>query len=91
MMGLSLLVANHTVEYWLPMDIDPIADEPLDAYLSNVQLQWQERIRVMSPWAALLFANADLKFSFRMRYQRNVLRVWFTPEKVAASGVKSLA
>jgi hypothetical protein len=45
----SLFLDNHTVEYWLHMSIDPIADEPLDTYLANLQAQWKAKIREISP------------------------------------------
>jgi hypothetical protein len=39
MVGVSLYLDNHSVEYWMPMTIDPIADEPLDRYLVELQRQ----------------------------------------------------
>jgi hypothetical protein len=87
LVGVSLQVDNHTVEYWMPMTIDPIADEPLDTYLVNLQIQWQNRIREMSPCISQCSDNAGMSFTFRMRYQGNTPRVWFTPEEVAAAGI----
>jgi hypothetical protein len=52
LVGVSLQVYNHTVEYWMPMTIHPIADEPLDTYLVHLQVQWQAKIREMSPCIA---------------------------------------
>jgi hypothetical protein len=86
MVGVSLQVDNHTVEYWMPMTIDPIADEPLDKYLTNLQIQSQTKIREMSPCIAQCYDSAPMKSVFRMRYQGNVLRVWFTPEETTAIG-----
>jgi hypothetical protein len=87
LVGVSLQLDNHTVEYWLPMSIDPIAGEPLDTYLTNLQIQWRTKIREMSPWAAQCFAHEAIRFALRMRYQGNTLRVGFTPEEVAAAGI----
>jgi hypothetical protein len=53
----------------------------LDTYLLNLQLQWQARIREMSP------VIGPMKFVFKMRYQGNMLRVWFTPEELANAGL----
>jgi hypothetical protein len=57
------------------MNIDPITDMPLDTYLTNLQGQWQERLRELSPWAAMYFANEEIRYAFGMRYQGNTLRV----------------
>jgi hypothetical protein len=75
LVGVSLQVDNHTVEYWMPMTIDPIADEPSDTYLINLQIQWQNRIREISPCIVQCFDNAAMSFRFKMRYQGNTLRV----------------
>jgi hypothetical protein len=71
----------------MPITIDPIADEPSDTYLVNLQVQWQAKIRETSPCIARRYDSAPMKFTFRMRYQGNVLRVWFTWEGVAAIGL----
>jgi hypothetical protein len=52
MVGVSMYLDNHTVEYWMPVTIDPIADESLDRYLLSLQQQWMEKIREMSPSVA---------------------------------------
>jgi hypothetical protein len=49
LVGVSLQLDTHTVEYWIPMNIDPIADEPPDTYLSNLQVQWKAKTREISP------------------------------------------
>jgi hypothetical protein len=41
----------------------------------------------MSPCIAQCFDNAAMRFIFRMRYQGNTLRVWFTPEEVVAARI----
>jgi hypothetical protein len=64
------------------MNNDPIADLPSDMYLANEQRGCP---------AINHFANEEMRFAFRMRYQGNVLRVWFAPEEVAAAGGKPLA
>jgi hypothetical protein len=87
MVGASLQLDNHTAEYWMPMTIDTVADEPLDTYLLNLQDQWQARIRELSPYIARCVYNAPMRFTFRMRYQGNVLRVSFTPEEIAGVGI----
>jgi hypothetical protein len=87
LVGVSLPVENHMVEYRTPMTIDPIAEEPLDKYLTNLHSQWQATIREMSPCIAQCFANPPMNFTFKMRYLENTLRVWFTPEEVAAAGL----
>jgi hypothetical protein len=89
LVGVSLRVANHAVEYWLPMNIDPIAELPLETYLSNLQAQWHEKIRQISPWAAQFFGDESMRYVFKMRYQGNGLRVWLTPEAVAAAGINN--
>lgn len=55
LVGVALQTDNRTVEFWMPMTIDPIACEPLEAYLVALQLQWQEKIRQISPSMALCF------------------------------------
>jgi hypothetical protein len=78
---------NHTVEYWMPMTIDPIADASPDTYRIALQQQWKEKIRQMSQSVAQCFDNAPMKYTFKMRYQRNLLRVWFTLEDFAIAGL----
>jgi hypothetical protein len=39
LVGVSLQISNHTVEYRLEMNLDPIADKPLDTYLVNLKAQ----------------------------------------------------
>jgi hypothetical protein len=71
----------------MPITIDPIADESLDTYPIAQQQQWMEKIRQMSPSVALCFDNAPMRYTFKMRYQRNLLRVWFTLEEFANAGL----
>jgi hypothetical protein len=91
LVGISTNVANHTVEYWLSMTIDPIADMPLDTYLLQLQIQWQEWLRVMSPCISQCFADQEIKYAFRMRYQANVVRAWFAKEELDRAGIPPLA
>jgi hypothetical protein len=37
--GVSMYLDNHTVEYWLPITIDSTAEESLDSYLIALQQQ----------------------------------------------------
>jgi hypothetical protein len=92
MVGVSLYLDNHTVEYWITVTRDPIANEPLDAHLVALQQQWREKIRKMSPSVAQCLDNAPMRYTFKMRYQRNLLRVWFTLDDFARAGLnESLA
>jgi hypothetical protein len=52
--------------------------------------QWKTRLREMSPWAAFRFANQEVRYTMKMRYQGNILRGWFTPEELAAAGAVPL-
>jgi hypothetical protein len=47
--GVLTYVDSTTIEYWMPLTIDPIADEPMEMYLANLQAQWQAEIRKTSP------------------------------------------
>jgi hypothetical protein len=86
LIGVALQVNNHTVEYWMQMSLDPAADEPLETYRTNSQVQWQAKIREMSPYIAQCFDDAPMKFRFRMRCQGNTLKIWSTPEELAETG-----
>jgi hypothetical protein len=80
LVSVSVNVANRSVEYWLPMTIEPIAHEPLGSYLTQLQNQWEMKLREMSPSVSQHFEGEDIKYAFRMRYQGNMLRVWFAKE-----------
>jgi hypothetical protein len=41
----------------------------------------------MSPAIASCIDSIPMRYAFKMRYQGNALRVWFTPEEAAASGL----
>jgi hypothetical protein len=59
--GVSLAVDNHQVEYWLPIQLHPIADERLELYLTALTAQWQESIAAMAPMIAQFFADDNVK------------------------------
>jgi hypothetical protein len=86
MVGVSLYMDNRTVEFWLPITIEPITGEPLEAYLTALPLQWQERIRQIAPSIAPSFDRTPVRHGFRMRSRNNMPRVWFTAEELALSG-----
>jgi hypothetical protein len=64
---------------------------PLDTYLAQLQRQWQEKVRDRSPWTCQFFADEEIRYAFRMRYQGNTLRVWFAKEEIDAAGIRPLA
>jgi hypothetical protein len=67
LVGVTIYIDNHTVEYWLPMMLDPIPGEPLELYLSQPQAQWQARLRGISLVVANCIDTAQIRYAFKMR------------------------
>jgi hypothetical protein len=91
MVGISMNIGMHAIEYWLPITIEPIADESLEQYPIHLQNQWQRELGRMSPLITRYFADKSIRYVFRMRYQGNMLRVWFAKEEDEAAGIRPLA
>jgi hypothetical protein len=84
-------IDNYAVESWLPFTLDPLEEnQPLDEYLVQLQKQWQEKLGDMSPLITQYFANEEMRYAFRMRYQGNVPRAWFAKKEDEASGIRPL-
>jgi hypothetical protein len=92
LVGVSFQVSGSTIEYWLPILIDPSPDEgSWDSYLEQLKGKWMEKLGNMSPWIAQYFPEYQANCSFRMRYRNNLLRVWFTKEDLKSYNVYPLA
>jgi hypothetical protein len=76
MVGISLQIDNYTVEYWIPMTIEPIIYEPWNQYLIQLQTRWYQKLCSLSPLLQDYFM-ANPQCVFRMRYQFNTLRLSF--------------
>jgi hypothetical protein len=48
MVGVSILVDNQQIGYWLETQIHPIAGEPLEMYLVHLRDQWLAELSVLS-------------------------------------------
>jgi hypothetical protein len=91
LVGVSIHVDNQLVEYWLETQINPIADEPSEQYVDNLRDQWLSELTAMSPMTAQYFQDMGIEYSIRMRYQGNVLRIWFAPRAQTQIGLVPLA
>jgi hypothetical protein len=86
--GISMNIGHHAIEYWLPFTLNALEKEqPLEAYWVQLQHQWLEKLRDMSPFIARYFADDEIRHAFRRGYQGNILRVWFEKEEVDAAGI----
>jgi hypothetical protein len=78
--GLALPIDNYPTEYWMNLTLDPLPeDDDGRAYAEVLRQLWLEKLRELSPRIAAECDNLGQDFSFKMRYQGNALKVWFTP------------
>jgi hypothetical protein len=62
------------------LKLDPIPeDDEGRAYAEVLRKQWLEKLRQSSPRIAAECDNLGQDFRYKMRYQDNALKVWFTP------------
>jgi hypothetical protein len=61
--------------------LEPIANESLDQYLTQLRIKWQQELSAISPKVADYFADEEVGYPFRMRYQGNMLRVGLHDKK----------
>jgi hypothetical protein len=55
LVGILSFHANPQIEYWLPIQLNPIADEPLGLYLTQLQAQWLTELEGLAPIMAQYF------------------------------------
>jgi hypothetical protein len=75
LVGIALFHANQQIEYWIPIQLNPIADEPLELCLNQLQAQWSAELEVMAQMIAQYFQGQDIEYVLRMRYQGNMLSI----------------
>jgi hypothetical protein len=75
LVGISLMVKQHQIEYWMPIQLQPIADEPHEEYLVALKNLRGESLSEMAPMIAQFFVGREIEHIFRMRYQSNMVCV----------------
>jgi hypothetical protein len=89
--GISIANGGQQIEHWLPVQLDPIADESLQVYLAELARKWHESLVGLAPLIAQHQAGQDVEYVFKTRYLGNTLRVWITPQLCSESGIRRLA
>jgi hypothetical protein len=79
------------VEYWLPIQLDAIVDEPLEHYLTALYIKRQEEPVGIAPMIAQFLVGHEIEYVSKMRYLQNTLRVWLTPKVCWDAGYRPLA
>jgi hypothetical protein len=79
------------VEYWLLVQLYPIADEPLDTHLAELNQSQQRVLIEMTPMISQHLLGQEIEDIFKIRYPSNTLRVWLTPKACWDAGYRSLA
>jgi hypothetical protein len=74
--GFSISGGWQQVEYWLPVQSDPIVDKPLEVYLATLNGQSQSGLAEIAPMVAQYLVGQEVEYVFRLRYPSNTLRVW---------------
>jgi hypothetical protein len=78
--GIAFLIDNYTAEYWMNLTLDPLPDDDDGrAYAEVLRQLWLEKLREPSPRIVAECDNLGQDFSYKVRYQGNALKVWFTP------------
>jgi hypothetical protein len=91
LVGISMFVDNHQIEYWLERQIQPIEYEPLEMYLVDLRDQWLAELSGMAPLIAQFFQDVSIDYVLRMSYQGNTLRLWFGRRDQEQAGLTHLA
>jgi hypothetical protein len=89
--GISITDGQWQTEYWLAIQLDPIADEPLENYLANLDAMWREKLSQIAPMLRLGPKGQEIEYVMKMRYIANSLRIWPTPKAGWDLGIRPLA
>jgi hypothetical protein len=86
--GVALNLDNHSAEYWLKLVLDPLEDDDGGrAYPLALEQLWLARLRQMFPQVAAACESVGTYFGYQMRYQGNVLKVWYAPNAHIEAGL----
>jgi hypothetical protein len=89
--GISAVHDNQQIEYWLQIQVQSIAGEPVEAYLTQLKAQWLDELNVMTPMIAQYFQKQNIDYVFPMPYQPNALQMWFARRDHVIEGMVPLA
>jgi hypothetical protein len=64
---------RRQIEYQLTIQLDPIADKPLENYLANFHFVRQEKLAEISPMVRLGLGGQQIENVMKMRYLANSL------------------
>jgi hypothetical protein len=78
--GVHIHDGGITIEYWLPIHLEPIADETPEEYVNQVKLKCFQALAPLSLFNQFHMTDVMNRFAFRMKYQGNELRIWFVRE-----------
>jgi hypothetical protein len=63
----------HQIEYWLPIKLQPIANEQIELYLAQLNEIWQAKLVQIAPMIQENLDKLDVEYVFMMRHQSNTL------------------
>jgi hypothetical protein len=82
--GISVAEGQQQIEYWLPIQLHPIADEPLETYLAALNNEWQEVLAGLAPMIIQHLVRQDIEY--RICFQ-NPLSIEYTQSLAYAKGM----
>jgi hypothetical protein len=78
--GVGLYINDHSCEYWLDIPLQTVVYENEgQACFAVLHQLWLEELSRLSPQVAVACERLETDFVYKMRYQGNVLKVWYTP------------
>jgi hypothetical protein len=78
--GVSIHEGAMTIEYWLPVHLEPMADETTEEYVNQLKLKCYQALAPLSQFTQFHMDDVMNRCEFRMKYQANGLRIWFVRE-----------
>jgi hypothetical protein len=86
--GIHLNINSYSCEYWsdIVMQLTDEENEGL-AYCEILHQHWLAVLGQVSPQVAIACSQLGIDFSYKMKYQNNVLKVWYNPNDFIRTGV----
>jgi hypothetical protein len=89
--SISIGDRQRQIEYWTPIQLDPMAEEPPETYLAALNGQCPNVLAGMAPLTAQHLIGQEIEYVFKMRYLANTLRILFAPKVCPDARYRSLA
>jgi hypothetical protein len=86
--GIGVNINNYSCEYWLDIPLQMTDDENEGQdYFAILHQLWLEELSRISPQVAISCSKLGTDYVYKMRYQGNVLKVWYTPGELERAGL----